>query len=52
MGGLLLKSLDDLMKAGCFYVRYMDDWDILSKTRRQLRRVIKKMHLNNGSAKV
>ena len=44
MGGLLLKSLDDSIKNDCFYVRYMDDWVILTKTRRQLRRVVKKMH--------
>jgi RNA-directed DNA polymerase len=44
MGGLLLKSLDDSIMSGCFYVRYMDDWVILTKTRHQLRRVIKKMH--------
>ena len=43
MGGLLLKSLDDSMKSDCFYVRYMDDRVILTKTRHQLRCVIKKM---------
>ena len=35
---------DDSILKNCFYVRYMDDWVILTKTRRQLRRVIKKMH--------
>ena len=44
MGGLLLKSLGDSIMKDCFYVRYMDDWVVLTKTRRQLRRVIKKMH--------
>ena len=44
MGGLLLKSLDDSISKDCFYVRYMDDWVILTKTRHQLRRVTKKMH--------
>ena len=44
MGGLLLKSLDNSIRKDCFYVRYMDDWIILTKTRHQLRRVVKKMH--------
>jgi hypothetical protein len=44
MGGLLLKSLDDSIRKDCYYVRYMDDWVILTKTRHQLRRVVKEMY--------
>jgi hypothetical protein len=43
-GGLMLKSLDESIPADCAYVRYMDDWVILIKTRQQLRRVVKRMH--------
>jgi RNA-directed DNA polymerase len=36
-----LKPLDDAMdQAGLSYVRYMDDWVVLSKTRWQLRRAV------------
>ncbi|MBN3940004.1 reverse transcriptase/maturase family protein [Nostoc sp. NMS9] len=42
MGALYLKPLDDRMaELGCFYVRYMDDWVILSPTRWKLRKAIK-----------
>jgi len=42
MGALYLKPLDDKMsEMGCFYVRYMDDWVVLAKTRWDLRRAIK-----------
>lgn len=44
MGALALKSLDAVIEKGCAYVRYMDDWVILLKTRRALRRMVKKMH--------
>lgn len=44
MGALILKSLDKITRAGCAYVRYMDDWIILTKTRQQCRRFVKKMH--------
>ncbi len=42
MGALYLKPLDDRMaELGCFYVRYMDDWVVLTPTRWKLRRAIK-----------
>ncbi|NES69413.1 MAG: hypothetical protein F6K24_31400 [Okeania sp. SIO2D1] len=42
MGALFLKPLDDAMAdLGCFYVRYMDDWVILTPTRWKLRKAIK-----------
>ena len=42
MGALYLKPLDDAMAdLGCFYVRYMDDWVILTPTRWKLRKAIK-----------
>jgi hypothetical protein len=42
MGALYLKPLDDKMaEMGCFYVRYMDDWVVLAKTRWELRKAIK-----------
>lgn len=44
MGALILKSLDRIVPQDCFYVRYMDDWLILTKTRWQLRRLIKEMY--------
>jgi len=44
LGALMLKSLDAAIPKTCFYVRYMDDWVILTKTRHQLQRVVKKMH--------
>jgi len=44
MGALILKSLDASISTECAYVRYMDDWVILTKTRNQLRRAVKKMH--------
>src|SRR5260221_687747 len=40
----MLKSLDDIIPSTAFYARYMDDWVILVKTRRQLREVVKMMH--------
>jgi len=44
MGALILKSLDKIVSRECFYVRYMDDWLIMTKTRGQLRRLVKAMH--------
>ena len=44
MGALMLKSLDKMIPPGCAYARYMDDWVIFTKTRHQLRRVVKNMH--------
>ena len=42
MGALYLKPLDDRMAAlGCFYVRFMDDWVVLTPTRWKLRRAIR-----------
>lgn len=44
MGALILKSLDKIIRSGCVYIRYMDDWLILTKTRGQLRSLVKEMH--------
>lgn len=42
MGALFLKPLDDLMgRMGLFYVRFMDDWVILTRTRWKLRGAVK-----------
>ena len=42
MGALYLKPLDDRMvRMGCFYVRYMDDWVVLAPTRWRLRTAIR-----------
>ena len=44
-GSLYLKPLDDLMeRQGLPYVRYMDDWVILAKTRWALRRVVQQVN--------
>nr|WP_320014338.1 reverse transcriptase/maturase family protein [uncultured Desulfobacter sp.] len=41
LGALFLKPLDDAMeKTGLFYIRFMDDWVVLSPTRWKLRRAI------------
>lgn len=40
-GALILKSLDKIAEHKCAYVRYMDDWVILTKTKGQLRCVVK-----------
>ena len=41
MGAVYLESLDRRMeKSGLFYVRFMDDWVVLAKTRWHLRRAI------------
>jgi RNA-directed DNA polymerase len=44
MAALYLKPLDDEMHKHGFYVRFMDDWAVMVKTKRQLRRVIKLTH--------
>lgn len=45
LGALLLKSLDTaLAKKNVSYLRYMDDWLVFTNCRRQLRRLVKKMH--------
>jgi hypothetical protein len=44
MGALMLKSLDKMIPPGCAYARYMDDWVILTRSRHQLRQLIKNMH--------
>jgi hypothetical protein len=45
LGAIALKPLDDAMeKCPVLYVRYVDDWCLLAKTKYKLRRAIKKMH--------
>ena len=45
MGAVYLKPLDDLMeRLDLPYVRYMDDWVILAKTRWALRRVVQQVN--------
>lgn len=44
MGALILKSLDRIAKGECVYIKYMDDWLVLAKTRWQLRRIVKEMY--------
>ena len=45
LGAIALKPLDDAMeKLDIFYVRYVDDWCILAKSKFKLRHAIKKMH--------
>ncbi len=44
IGALYLKPLDDAMVKCGFYIRFMDDWLVLVKTKRQLRRLIKLTH--------
>lgn len=41
MAAFYLKPLDDEMKKRGFYVRFMDDWVIMVKTKHQLRKMIK-----------
>ncbi len=42
LGAVALLPLDRAMtRAGCFYARYMDDWIVLTKTRAQLRKVVR-----------
>lgn len=44
MAALYLKPLDDEMKKHGFYIRFMDDWIIMVKTKNQLRKIIKLTH--------
>ena len=45
LGSIFLKPLDDAMeKSSLFYVRYVDDWCIMAKSKFKLRHAIKKMH--------
>ena len=44
MAALYLKPLDDEMQKHGFYVRFMDDWVIMVKTKHQLRKMIKLTH--------
>lgn len=45
LGAIALLPLDEAMQYnGIYYVRYMDDWCVLTKTRNQLRKVIKITH--------
>jgi RNA-directed DNA polymerase len=44
MAALYLKPLDDELSKHGFYVRFMDDWIIMVKTKHQLRQVIKLTH--------
>ena len=44
IGAIILESLDTVIGYKCTYVRYMDDWVILTRTRGLLRRLVKKMH--------
>jgi len=42
MAALYLKPLDDAMKkTGFFYIRFMDDWVVMVKTKHQLRKLVK-----------
>ena len=52
MGALYLSLLDSVIDAlpGIRYVRFMDNWDILAKTRWQLRRAVRVM--NRGLAQL
>jgi hypothetical protein len=38
------KSLDKMIPLGCAYARFMDDWVVLTRTRCELRQVLKNMH--------
>jgi len=53
LAALYLKPLDDEMaKLDVFYVRFMDDWTILAKTRWQLRKAIQIMNHTLNQLKV
>jgi len=45
LGAIVLESLDELNYRDTYYVRYMDDWVYLTKTRGMLRKIVKKMHV-------
>ena len=44
VAALYLKPLDDAMRTQGFYQRFMDDWVVMVKTKRQLRKLIKLTH--------
>jgi len=44
MAALYLKPLDDALSKHGFYIRFMDDWVVMVKTKHQLRKVIKLAH--------
>ena len=44
MGTLYLKPLDDALSRKGFYIRFMDDWIVMVKTKHQLRKIIKLTH--------
>jgi len=52
MAALYLKPLDDEMKKHGFYIRFMDDWVIMVKTKHQLRKIIKLTHTILSSLKL
>jgi RNA-directed DNA polymerase len=52
MAALYLKPLDDEMKQHGFYVRFMDDWAVMVKTKHALRKVIKLTHKILGKLKL
>ncbi len=53
LGALFLKPLDDAMeKTGLFYIRFMDDWLVLSPTRWKLRRAIATVNQTLGDLKL
>jgi len=52
MAALYLKPLDDEMKKHGFYIRFMDDWVIMVKTKHQLRKIIKLTHKILSSLKL
>jgi hypothetical protein len=53
MGALFLKPLDDLMgRMGLFYVRFMDDWVILTPTRWKLRGAVRAVQELMGELKL
>ena len=53
MGALFLKPLDDLMgRMGLFYVRFMDDWVILTPTRWKLRGAVRAVQVLMGELKL
>lgn len=52
IAALYLKPLDEAMVKYGFYIRFMDDWLVLVKTKRQLRRLIKITHRLLSSLKI
>ena len=44
MAALYLKPLDDILSQYGFYVRFMDDWVCMVKTKYQLRKIVKLTH--------